>query len=202
MNEEKDYVVNPENWVAEFGSYLFSYASFRVRDQEVAEDLVQETFLAALESLGSFKNNSSLKTWLVSILRNKIFDYFKESKKSTPLSFFDTNEDTNVFIDNYFQSDKESNQNHWKQNASPKDWKQNPSEAMEQKEFQIVLQQCLENIPEKQANIFVMREIDCLSTKEICKELDVTESNIWVILHRVRTSLRHCLEKNWFEEVK
>lgn len=201
MNEEKDYVINPANWVAEYGNYLYSYATFRVRDKEVAEDLVQETFLAALESFSSFKNKSSFKTWLTAILKNKILDYFKLEKRTIPISSLETEEE-NTFLENYFQSKEDKNPLHWKMTTAPKEWLQSPQVAMEQKEFQVVLQKCLENIPEKQANIFVMREMEGISSKEICKELDVTESNIWVILHRVRTSLRNCLEHNWFEKSK
>lgn len=199
MSEKVNLEESPEHWVNKFGGYLYSYAYFRVRDNQVAEDLVQETLLAAIESLNNYKKNSSLKTWLTAILKNKILDYFKLAKRTIPISSLETEEE-NTFLENYFQSKEDKHPLHWKMTTAPKEWLQSPQEAMEQKEFQVVLQKCLENIPEKQANIFVMREMEGISSKEICKELDITESNIWVILHRVRTSLRNCLEHNWFEK--
>jgi RNA polymerase sigma-70 factor (ECF subfamily) len=190
----------PETWVSQFGSFLYSYAIFRVREKQIAEDLVQETLLSALESYKNFKHNSSLKTWLTAILRNKIFDYYKESNRTLSISSIELEEEENSFIDNYFQNNQDNYPYHWKMNTAPSQWSQSPIEVIEQEEFQLIFQKCLNNVPQKHANIFVLREIDGLSSKEICKDLDITESNIWVILHRVRTSLRNCLEHNWFGE--
>lgn len=161
---------------------------------------MQETFLAALESFSSFKNKSSFKTWLTSILRNKIFDYYKIENRTIPISSFADDNEENTFLEKYFQGNQDSHPMHWNENSFPSKWNQSPLQAMEIDEFYYVLKNCLDNLPVKHSSIFVMREIDGLSTKEICKELDITESNIWVILHRVRTSLRNCLEHNWFEK--
>jgi len=200
MYKESEMVTKPQYWVSEYGDYLYSFAYFRVSDKVVAEDLVQETFLAALESFENFKNNSSIKTWLTSILKNKIFDFYKKEKRTVSISQLELeNEDENIFIDKYFQNANDGYPHHWKRSNSPKSWESSPLEAFVQEEFLEILNNCLDKLPSKQARIFILREIDGYSTQDICKELDITESNIWVILHRVRTSLRNCLEINWFE---
>ena len=67
--------LNPENWVDQYSNALYTYAIVRVRKPDVAEEMVQETFLAALQALKRFKGRSSEKTWLIGILKHKIIEY-------------------------------------------------------------------------------------------------------------------------------
>jgi RNA polymerase sigma-70 factor (TIGR02943 family) len=180
---------NPETWVDTYADSLYQYAVFRVRLPSVAEDLVQETFLAAFHSRETFKGRSSEKTWLVGILKNKIIDYFRKKNREMPAEKIELMADT--------LSDAFDESGHWRVGPAP--WDTNPDAQFEQEEFMVILQQCIERLPERLAQVFVLREMDELETKKICKLLGISASNAWVMLHRARASLRECLEKNWFK---
>jgi RNA polymerase sigma-70 factor (ECF subfamily) len=181
--------VNPERWVDEHGDYLYRYAIVRVRKAEVAQDLVQEAFLAALRSHQNFAGRSSERTWLFGIMKNKIVDYYRKQGRETS------------FTDMEFLSDEFSEKfvdGCWIHFGAPKDWKPDPDVVAHRSDFWVTMNACLGKIPDRVAKVFMLREMDELSTKEICKSLSITESNLWVMLHRARMALRECLEKNWF----
>lgn len=178
----------PETWVAHYGDYLYGYALARVQNPSAAEDLVQETLLAALKAFENFKGRSALKTWLTGILKHKIIDHLRRKYREEPLQDKDADQ---VQVQEMF--DKKGN---WL--LKPPRWRADPQQLFEQKEFMKTLFACLADIPERAAKAFVMREIDGLDTQEICKVLDISATNSWVILHRARLLLRHCLEVNWF----
>lgn len=180
--------VDPSEWVERYGDYLFRYAMLRVRDRSRAEDLVQETFLAALKGRQSFSGKSSEGTWLVGILKHKILDQFRRPSREVSLPGEDLPDPGG---DEPFRAD-----GHWA--AGPADWGGNPADLFRQKEFLDQLTRCLSGLSPNQAAIFTLREIDGAGTEEICKELNVTETNLWVILHRARMQLRKCLEARWF----
>lgn len=181
-------IVQPEKWVDEFGDYLYRFALLRTSKQTVAEDLVQDTFLSAYNAFSSFDGKSTVKTWLVKILKNKIIDFYrKASRKEVHLDSFEKNE-SNDFEENGF----------WKQNQAPNYWGDNPESALQQSEFFTVLKKCLELLPARIAHVFTMRQIDGYNADEICKELNIGSSNLWVMFHRARAQLRKCLETNWF----
>ncbi len=144
---------DPERWVDLHGDYLFKYALIRLRDPAKAEDAVQETFLAALKGGKSFQGRSAEKSWLVGVLKNKIYDYYRKSSRETS------------FTDLEFYSDEEK-------------------------------------LPKNVAAVFNLREVDGVEGKEICSLLNISESNLWVMLHRARMALRRCLETNWFGKDK
>ena len=179
--------LNPDVWVDQHGDILFRFAFQRVRDKSVAEDLVQETFLAAMGAKDRFKGQSSERTWIFGILKHKIIDYYRRKKVQRS----DMNvEDFGESMDKFF-----SENGKWR--IQPTNWDINPVEAYEQKEFMDSLYQCLFQMPQRLADAFVHREVDGLSTEEICKVMDITASNCWVMLYRARMLLRHCIETNW-----
>ena len=185
----KTGVVDPSDWVDRYGDYLFRYAMLRLRDRSTAEDLVQETFLAALKNRDSFSGNSSESTWLVGILKHKIADHFRRQSREMSLPAGDLPDPP---------GDEPFNANgRWA--TGPAEWGGNPSDLYREKKFLDQFTKCLSGLPPRHANAFTLREIEGAETKEICKILDVTETNLWVILHRARMQLRQCLETHWFD---
>ncbi len=183
-------IARPEVWVDQYGDYLFSYALPRVQNPSVAEDLVQETFLAALKARASYEGRSSARTWLTGILKHKIVDYFRKNWRERPeeapeLNIASADSDFDI-------------KGNWR--IKPAHWKADPLKLYQQKVFFEVLNRCLSDLPSRSAHVFVLREMDGLDTKEICKVLKISSTNCWVILHRVRHALRKCLEMNWFEK--
>lgn len=172
--------------------YLLRYALLQLRNQTAAEDVVQETLLAALEGGARFAGRSALRTWLTGILKHKIVDQLRRQAREQPYARDDGGE---------AQSDTEAiealfHQNgHWQQ--FPRDWG-SPDHTFENKEFWAVFERCAQNMPPRTARVFMMREVMDLTTEEICKELGITATNCWVMLHRARLSLRQCLETTWF----
>ncbi len=184
-------ISDPSTWVDRHGDYLFRYSMMRVHNRECAENLVQETFLAALTSQGSFSGRSSEKTWMTGILKHKIIDQFRKSFREKSIT--ELQEDDEQTIDEFYDV-----VGHPKQH--PKDWMPEAQSLLHNKEFWKVLHVCLGRLPERTANAFIMRELDDQSTEEICRELKITPTNLWVMLHRARLQLRKLLEENWFEK--
>ena len=175
-----------------YGDYLYAFALSRVRDPAVAEEMVQETLLAALGARKNFKKRSSEKTWLTGILKHKIIDHFRKQFREKNDLRIDSAE---IPIDALF-----TEKGQWRE--KPANWSIDPHELYQQKEFMAVLYYCLAKLPTRQSDVFTLREIDELSTDEICKLYDISATNCWVILHRARIFLRHCVEKNWFNDPK
>jgi len=179
---------NPSEWVDRYGDYLFRYAMLRLRDRAAAEDAVQETFLAALSNRGTFSGDSSEATWLVGVLKHKIADHYRRQAREAPLEGADLAEHPDA--GNFDGS------GHW--TAGPSGWGGNPADLYRQGKFLDRFRECLSGLSPNHANAFTLREIEGLDTAEICKVLNVTETNLWVILHRARSLLRRCLETRWF----
>lgn len=175
------------NWVNEFTSELYKWAYYKTSSVETAEDLVQETFLAAAQKMDSFKGNSSPKTWLFAILNHKIIDYYRKSvNKPVPI-------ETNT-ISAFFDEDGS-----WQQEKRPKDWEDNEIHLLDDTDFQKVLQKCLDALP-KQWNLCVkLKYLTEKSGEEICQELNIAPTNYWQIVHRAKLQLRNCIENNWFK---
>jgi RNA polymerase sigma-70 factor (ECF subfamily) len=174
--------------------YLLRVARLQLRDEALAEDVVQETLLAALSG-GGFSGRSSLKTWLTGILKHKIVDAIRR-KQREPLAtagFGDLDAELDIEdFDALFRANGA-----W--DAPPSDWG-DPESALAGSQFLDVMDFCLEKLPPNTARAFVMREVLELETAEICKELAITANNLWVMLYRARMALRQCLEQNWFAE--
>ena len=176
--------LNAALWVDAYGDSLFHFALARVKNKEIAEDLVQETFLAAVQSQERFKGRSSEKTWLFGILKHKVIDHYR--KKKTTINAQDLLSDLDN-VDAFFNA-----KGGW--HTRPAHWRTNPGKAQETKEFLDHFYRCLSELPKRSADAFVYREIDGLSTQEICNHLDITANNCWVLLYRARMLLRKCLE--------
>lgn len=185
--EDLPPVAAPEDWVDAYGDLLYRFALSRVGSPQVAEDLVQETFVAALHGRESFHGRSTVRTWLMAILKHKIVDHFRKDGRETLTG------DAGLVAD--VAEELFDDRGHW--SATPPRWRTDPSHAHEQKEFLDVLYRCLSEIPSRQADAFMMREVDGRTTEEICKELGISSSNCWVMLYRARMGLRKCLENNW-----
>jgi RNA polymerase sigma-70 factor (TIGR02943 family) len=181
--------LNPRQWVATHADYLYAYAITRINDEEQAHDLVQDTFLAALERSASFEGKSSERTWLTAILKNKIVDIYR--KKSSGLKPV-TIKDPDMEPENFFGED-----GHWLSEFGPKEFGITDNDRLEKKEFEQILQKCLSRLPVLWKAVFTMKHIDEEETNTICTELKVTSSNFWVIIHRAKLNLRACLQKNW-----
>jgi len=187
---EKTFHVSsdPERWVDEYGDYLFKFALTRLRDATKAEDVVQETFLAALKGSGSFAGRAAEKSWLIGILKNKICDYYRKAAREK------------VFTDLEFYSDEEESrftEGSWIPDRAPVEWP-TPGAALDNQVFWKTFHDCASKLPKNINAVFSLREIDGVDSKEICSMLNITESNLWVMLHRARMALRRCLEINWF----
>ncbi len=184
---------DPERWVEAHGDYLFSYALARLRDPSKAEDMVQETFLAALKGGGGFAGQSSEKSWLVGILKHKIFDHYRRAGRET------------AFTDLEFYSDEEGGRFHtegglagaWIQDLAPSEWT-DPGASLDREAFWRTFQDCSGKLPKNVAAVFLLREVDEVPGRDICALLNISESNFWVMMHRARMALRRCLETNWF----
>ena len=184
----KSATLDPSTWVDRYGDYLFRYAMLRLRDRSAAEDMVQETFLAALKGRGTYSGDASEATWLVGILKHKIADHYRRQFREAPLEEGDLGDHPDA---GYFDG-----VGHW--TNGPAEWGGNPADLYRQGEFLDRFRTCLSGLSPKHADAFTLREIEGLGTAEICKVLCVSETNLWVILHRARALLRRCLETSWF----
>lgn len=174
-------------WVNDYSDMLYRYALPRVNDSEIAKDLVQDTFLAAWRNYDNFKGEISEKNWLYAILKNKIIDHFRKASTRLTDSLPGMADD-----DPYFDEAA-----HWKQQAFPQEWN-NSDGVVTKKEFYEVLRSCKNKLKQIQDTVFTMKYLDGLDSEEICKVLNLTTSNYWVLIHRAKLQLRACLEKNWF----
>ncbi|MCK5081295.1 MAG: sigma-70 family RNA polymerase sigma factor [Candidatus Omnitrophica bacterium] len=179
---------DPELWVDAYGNYLYHFALSRLRNTTEAENVVQETFLAALKARDSFSGRSTERTWLIGILKHKIIDVMRKGYREKPVSDLQKNEEA---IDQFFD-----HAGHPKKDVSK--WIAKPDELLEKKEFWHVFYKCSEKLPKTTADAFLLREIEKMDSTEICSILKITSSNLWVLLHRARLQLRECLEINWF----
>lgn len=183
--------VGAEHWVEAYADVLYRYAMGRVGQNHLAEDLVQETLLAALQARQSFRGDSQQRTWLIGILRHKIVDHFRSTVTRHEVQAED--DSGGDVMDSWFDE-----KGRWRRPPTP--WKAEGEQLLEKGEFWEVFRQCMENLPERPRQVFALRVMDERETDEICKELKITATNLWVILHRARALLRACLEKHWFSE--
>ena len=170
--------------------YLARFALLQLRNEAWAEDAVSETILAALANPQSFANRSQLKTWLVGILKHKVMDVFRHNARTVPLDV-DPDSDGHDELDALvFKAD-----GHFE--TMPSSWG-NPEQEMNSRQFMQMLEACTEKMPVMLGRVFLMREWLELSSEEICAELSLSATNLYVSLHRARLRLRECLDLNWF----
>jgi RNA polymerase sigma-70 factor (TIGR02943 family) len=194
MSDRGKHSLNPQNWVEEHGDYLFNFTIVRVNDREKAEDLVQETFLAGLKAKDNFQGKSSERTWLISILKRKIIDTYRKQYSSKVSSMADYEQD---ITDGDFYRTEDPFKGHWLEGKGPHSNSLLPEGEMEQEELREIISLCIKNLPPNLSAAFVMKMIDEADSDEICKELGITSSNLWVMLHRARLKMRSCVENKW-----
>ena len=180
-------VLELSEWVEEHGDLLYRFARYRVNSHELAEDLVQTTFISALKDLERFRRESSPKTWLVSILRHKIIDHYRRKKTDSLEDFPDGGEAVtqSAIASEEMVQDTES-------------IRLNPEEILEHQELRSTLRECLDELPERFKQVFVMRDIENESTELICEKLEISVSNFSVIMYRARLQLKDCFLKKGF----
>jgi RNA polymerase sigma-70 factor (ECF subfamily) len=182
-----EHKIDPDKWIAQYADYLFNYTITRVKDRETAQDLVQDTFFAGLKSMKNFKGEANERTWLISILKRKIIDHYrkinsKKGKAEVRVNF----------------SDDSDNEGSWIEQRVADPFDKTAEDQLENSELGLAIHDCLGKLPAKQAEVFKMKSLLGYETEAICNELNITASNLWVIIHRARTALAACLEKNWF----
>jgi RNA polymerase sigma-70 factor (ECF subfamily) len=182
-----DHKINPNKWIDLYSDYLFNYTITRVNDREIAQDLVQDTFFAGLKSMKNFKGEASERTWLISILKRKIIDYYRQinSRKGK----------AEVRMNFNFDGENEGN---WLEQRVADPFDKTAEDNIENTELGLAIHKCISKLPAKQAEVFKMKTMLDYDTETICNELGITSSNLWVIIHRARTSLAECLEEKWF----
>ncbi len=181
----------PAQWPDRFGDELYRFALSRVSDADVAEELVQETFLSALDGLATFRAEASERTWLFVILRRKIIDHYRRAARAPHVGLDAFGDGGGPTEADYF----DPSNGHWTAEQAPHSWLRADA-ALEQQELHEVLRLCQERLPRQQGAVFVMRFIEELSAEEICQELGLSSANYWVIVHRAKLQLRRCLEKH------
>ncbi len=185
------HILSPESWVKNHADYLYSIAVFKTSDHEVAQDLVQDTFLSALHNIDGFKGEASERTWLTRILNNKIIDFYRKKRNENSdidsyLASTETDFETAVFGEN--------EHGRWTNRILPWQASNSTDMYMEQLEFQTALDGCLQHLPQKLRRIFIEKYLEDKSPENICTENDISNSNYWVIIHRAKVLLRNCLE--------
>jgi len=178
---------NTEEWLTLYGDYLYRYALFRLSNEEIARDMVQETLIAAWKAMKNFRGDSSIRTWLVGILKHKITDYVRKQIRDRNLSNSLELDPTSDFFDANGQ---------WQQPVH--EWADDPERLSSNQEFLQALNACITKLPEQHRHVFSLRELSGEDTEAICKTCDITPTNLHVIMHRARLALRKCLEKTWF----
>ncbi len=173
-------------WVELYSDQLYTWAYYKTSDRETAEDLVQETFLAAVHSFQKFEGKSEPKTWLLSILKNKIADHFRKAYRN--------NANNNVSFSQFFDSNED-----WITDQRPQQWKDDDEQhLLDNYDFKKILNDCLGKLPSNWKASVLLKFMDEKDSNEICQELEIAPTNYWQILHRAKLQLRKCLELNWF----
>ncbi|MHA4844788.1 sigma-70 family RNA polymerase sigma factor [Flavitalea antarctica] len=187
MEKERTF----RNWVNEHSDTLYRFALQRLRDDELCKDLVQETFLAAWRNMDGYKGEASVKNWLFVIIKSKITDHYRKAHTRMEVETIRQEHGDHRFFDE---------EDHWRKGVYPKQWSVDFSNPVEAKEFQQVFRSCGKKLKTLPNTVFAMKYVDGLSSEEICRDLSLTSSNYWVLLHRAKVQLRACLEKNWLQK--
>jgi RNA polymerase sigma-70 factor (ECF subfamily) len=182
-------ISDPSTWVDAHGDRLFRYALSRLRDERAAEDLIQETLLAAFKSRDKFKGESTELTWMIGILRNKIFEHLRRQAREVPLAAPDEDDD---------REEGSFDGRHWAAAAAPRDWGGEPHRKAESAEFAAALRRCLDALTPGVARAFVLREMEGVGHRESAQALGVPPGRLAVLLYRARMRLRRCLERGYF----
>lgn len=179
--------LDPAQWVARHGDTLYRYALSRLRDVESAEEVVQETFVAGLRAFDQYTSQGAEGAWLLGILKRKIVDHIRYRNRTHDM------QETNG-VDDVSETLFDS-KGHWR--TDPRAFGSEPSASLHRQEFWQTFRTCLEKLPQRQADVFTLREMEGLSSEEVCKEFDISPSNLWVLLYRARLRLSQCMKSRW-----
>lgn len=172
---------------------MLRFATMQLSDSHLADDVVQEALMGAFKGTQAFRGQAAIKTWVFAILKNKIADALRQKHRSSEASaLLHENEEHEDYSEAFRPN------GHWQPASRPAAWS-HPQEALDQTQFWLVFELCLEQLPDKQGRAFMMREFVEMSTEEICQEMHVSLSNLNVLLHRARMRLRECLTIKWFQ---
>lgn len=188
--EIEDQLHNPA-FLQDLRQQMIKFAFLQLSSLPQAEDVVQEALTNAFQHLDSFKGRAAFKTWVFAILKNKIIDVIRQKSRLVAMTELFKDEESELSIDALFDAS-----GHWHKYEAPQAW-QSPEEMMEQSDFWIIFEACLDHLPAKYAQVFMMREVIELSSNEICSKLELSISNFNVLMYRSRTRLRECLENKW-----
>lgn len=189
MSDNMKHSLNPNKWIVLYADYLYNYAITRVDDQDIAKDLVQETFFSGIKGKDNFRGQAAERTWLVSILKRKIIDHYRKVNSAKGQK--------EVRMNFYEEGKKKGN---WIEERVPQAWGNDAEKKIENSELKDALDACIDNLPEKYRMVFLLKTVQKYETEEICNELGITASNLWVIIHRARMQLRNCMEEKWFKQ--
>ena len=185
-----DQLHNPA-FLQDLRQQMIKFAFLQLSSLPQADDVVQEALTSAFQHLDSFKGRAAFKTWVFAILKNKIIDVIRQKSRLVAMTELFKDEESELSIDALFDAS-----GHWHKYEAPQAW-QSPEEMMEQADFWIIFEACLNHLPAKYAQVFMMREVIELSSNEICSKLELSISNFNVLMYRSRTRLRECLENKW-----
>lgn len=180
-------------YLVELREQMLKFAMLQLRQHAAAEDAVQEALMGAMKNVDKFAGKAAFKSWVFAILKHKIIDGLRS--KSRLVAIADLQEDSDAPEDPSFLF---KDNGHWQAEHAPSQWR-NPEQEMHNEQFWLVFETCLNKLPSAQGRCFMMREFIGLDTAEICKELDLSTTNLHVLLHRARLSLQKCLDTNWFK---
>jgi len=188
-SEVENEVLPPEMWVDSYGDYLFRYAYSRLRESNSAEEVVQETFLAGIRYLEQYSGRGSQRGWLLGILKRKIIDFVRRRTRQDRVSSYEDETDPTMQL-----FDAKGN---WRPGTFP--GSPPPDAQLQALELWEVVQECLKTLPQGQADVFTLSVMEEMESEEICKELGITPSNLWVRLHRARLGLAKCVGAKWHQ---
>lgn len=188
--EIEDQLHNPA-FLQDLRQQMIKFAFLQLSSLPQAEDVVQDALTSAFQYLDSFRGRAAFKTWVFAILKNKIIDVIRQKSRLVAMTELFKDEESELSIDALFDAS-----GHWHKYEAPQAW-QSPEEMMEQADFWIIFEACLNHLPAKYAQVFMMREVIELSSNEICSKLELSISNFNVLMYRSRTRLRECLENKW-----
>ncbi|QDT05534.1 RNA polymerase sigma factor SigM [Rubripirellula lacrimiformis] len=180
-------------WVDRYGDALYRYALSRLRDSESAEEVVQQTFLAGLEHRSQYSGTGSLQGWLMGILKRKVVDFVRQRDRYTLSDDLGDIEENREPLGTFF--DRKGN---WSQNV--RETLLEPLDSVDKEEFWPIFQKCMGTLPKRQSSAFLLREMEGCESAKICKELGISSSNLWVLLHRARLRLANCIKFRWLQE--
>lgn len=195
MTDSANPATTVKEWVSRYTDELYSWAFYKTDSKETAEDLVQETFLAAYQSLSSFKGTSNAKTWLLGILNHKIADHYRQQYRHAAVTEQVEQERTgNALLERFFDEE-----GLWVKKERPQQWQDEPAHLLDDMGFTKILRQCLHKLPDTWMAAVQLKYLEEKKGDLICQELQIAPTNFWQILHRAKLQLRKCLEINWFK---